>query len=84
MAGLLDPADAGEEEGTLRLDGQPARTARARAGLALQDPEAASVMARAGDDVAIGLENPGAETAEIWRRVVLLQRYRQRRERWSR
>jgi energy-coupling factor transport system ATP-binding protein len=69
MAGLLDPADAGEEEGTLRLDGQPARTARARAGLALQDPEAAIVMARAGDDVAFGLENHGAETAEIWRRV---------------
>ena len=41
------------------LDGRPAREARARAGLVLQDPESALVMARAGDDVAFGLENRG-------------------------
>ena len=43
--------------------------ARARAGLVLQDPEAALVMARAGDDVAFGLENRGVATDEIWVRV---------------
>jgi energy-coupling factor transport system ATP-binding protein len=69
LAGLLDPADAGEEEGSVLLDGRPARDARARAGLVLQDPEAALVMARAGDDVAFGLENRGVPTDEIWRRV---------------
>ena len=69
LAGLLDPADAGEHEGAVLLDGRPAREARARAGLVLQDPEAALVMARAGDDVAFGLENRGVPTDEIWPRV---------------
>ena len=69
LAGLLDPAEAGEQEGTVRLDGRPARQARARAGLVLQDPESALVMGRAGDDVAFGLENRGVPTAEIWPRV---------------
>ncbi len=69
LAGLLDPADAGEQEGEVRLDGRTARQARARAGLVLQDPESALVMGRAGDDVAFGLENRGVATAEIWRRV---------------
>ncbi|MGH8894501.1 MAG: ABC transporter ATP-binding protein [Actinomycetes bacterium] len=69
LAGLLDPADAGDVEGEILLDGRPARSARARAGLVLQDPEAALVMARAGDDVAFGLENRGVPTDEIWRRV---------------
>ena len=69
LAGLLDPADAGEQEGTVLLDGRPARTARARAGLVMQDAEAALVMARAGDDVAFGLENHGVPPEEIWRRV---------------
>jgi energy-coupling factor transport system ATP-binding protein len=66
LAGLLDPSDAGEQEGAVTLDGRPAREARARAGLVLQDPEAALVMGRAGDDVAFGLENRGVPTAEIW------------------
>ncbi len=69
LAGLLDPGDAGEVEGAVRLDGVTAARARARAGLVLQDPEAALVMARAGDDVAFGLENRGVPTDEIWRRV---------------
>ena len=69
LAGLLDPSDAGEPEGEVLLDGLPARQARARAGLVLQDPEAALVMGRAGDDVAFGLENRGVPTAEIWARV---------------
>ena len=35
----------------------------------MQDTEAALVMARAGDDVAFGLENRGVASDEIWRRV---------------
>jgi energy-coupling factor transporter ATP-binding protein EcfA2 len=69
LAGLLDPGDAGEQEGAVLLDGRPARQARARAGLVLQDPQAALVMGRAGDDVAFGLENRGVPAVEIWRRV---------------
>ncbi|HEX6920301.1 MAG TPA: ATP-binding cassette domain-containing protein [Actinomycetes bacterium] len=69
LAGLLDPGDAGEQLGELLLDGAPARSSRARAGLVMQDPEAALVMARAGDDVAFGLENRGVDPALIWPRV---------------
>ena len=47
----------------------PPGDARARAGLVLQDPESALVMARAGDDVAFGLENRGVAADEIWPRV---------------
>lgn len=71
LAGLLDP-DAGEVEGAIRLDGQDirsTRTTRARAGLVLQDTEAAIVMNRAGDDVAFGLENRGVPAETIWARV---------------
>jgi len=42
---------------------------RGDAGLVLQDPETQLVMARAGDDVAFGLENHCVPTAEIWPRV---------------
>ena len=56
-------------EGAIRLDGRDARTARARAGLVMQDTEAAIVMNRAGDDVAFGLENRGVPADEIWARV---------------
>jgi energy-coupling factor transport system ATP-binding protein len=38
-------------------------------GLVLQDPETQLVMARAGDDVAFGLENHCVPIAEIWPRV---------------
>jgi energy-coupling factor transporter ATP-binding protein EcfA2 len=60
LAGLLD-ASGGDEEGELHVQGQ--------AGLVLQDPETQLVMARAGDDVAFGLENHCVPTAEIWPRV---------------
>lgn len=69
LAGLSDPADAAETEGTIELDGKPVRQQRARAGLVLQDPESGLVMARAGDDVAFGLENHSVATADIWARV---------------
>jgi energy-coupling factor transport system ATP-binding protein len=61
LAGLLDRTGGGDEEGELRVRGD--------AGLVLQDPETQLVMARAGDDVAFGLENRCVPTAEIWPRV---------------
>src|SRR2546430_893169 len=60
LAGLLD-STGGDREGELRVRGD--------AGLVLQDPETQLVMARAGDDVAFGLENHCVPTAEIWPRV---------------
>jgi energy-coupling factor transport system ATP-binding protein len=60
LAGLLD-SSGGDQEGELRVEG--------RAGLVFQDPETQLVMARAGDDVAFGLENLCVPTAEIWARV---------------
>jgi energy-coupling factor transport system ATP-binding protein len=60
LAGLLDPT-GGEEEGELHV--------RGGAGLVFQDPETQLVMARAGDDVAFGLENHCVPTAKIWPRV---------------
>ncbi|HCT77291.1 MAG TPA: ABC transporter ATP-binding protein [Micromonosporaceae bacterium] len=60
LAGLL-PADSGEAEGTLRVDG--------RAGIVFQDPQSQLVMSRAGDEVAFGLENLGVPAPEIWARV---------------
>ena len=69
LAGLLDAGSGGEAEGSITLAGRPAPQARERAGLVMQDPEAALVMARSGDDVAFGLENRGVPTEEIWRRV---------------
>ena len=60
LAGLLDQT-SGDQEGELHVEG--------RAGLVLQDPETQLVMARAGDDVAFGLENHCVPTAEIWPRV---------------
>jgi energy-coupling factor transport system ATP-binding protein len=74
LAGLLDadvaagddPAEA--EVGSLLVGGRPPRRARAdgvRVGLLLQDPDAQTVLARVGDDVAFGLENAGATAARI-------------------
>ena len=60
LAGLL-AADSGESEGTVEVDG--------RVGIVFQDPETQIVMARAGDDVAFGLENHAVPAAEIWPRV---------------
>jgi energy-coupling factor transport system ATP-binding protein len=61
IAGLLDRSGGAESEGELRVHGDT--------GLVLQDPETQLVMARAGDDVAFGLENRCVPTAEIWPRV---------------
>ena len=71
IAGLTgeDASLTGDEEGTLTVGGRPARAARDHTGLVGQDPETQLVMARAGDDVAFGLENRGLTAAEIWPRV---------------
>ncbi|SDS43144.1 energy-coupling factor transport system ATP-binding protein [Friedmanniella luteola] len=69
LAGVLGDAEAGEEEGRLRLDGRAPRDARGRAGLVLQDPETQVILARVGDDVAFGCENLGVPRDAIWPRV---------------
>jgi energy-coupling factor transport system ATP-binding protein len=53
----------------LLLDEAPARRARDRVGIVFQDPETQLVMGRAGDDVAMGLENRAVPTEAIWPRV---------------
>jgi energy-coupling factor transport system ATP-binding protein len=68
LAGLL-PADSGEQEGVVEIYGLEPRKARERVGIVFQDPESQLVMARAGDDVAFGLENRGVPAEEIWPRV---------------
>jgi energy-coupling factor transport system ATP-binding protein len=67
-AGLLAD-DSGEQEGSVLVDGRDARQARDRVGIVFQDPQSQLVMARAGDDVAFGLENRGVPADEIWPRV---------------
>ncbi|MEO8510770.1 MAG: ATP-binding cassette domain-containing protein [Chloroflexota bacterium] len=69
LAGLLDATGGGEATGSLTVDGRDPREARDRSGLVLQDPGAQIIMARAGDDVAFGLENRCVPRAEIWPRV---------------
>ncbi|HUG06401.1 MAG TPA: ABC transporter ATP-binding protein [Candidatus Limnocylindria bacterium] len=69
LAGLLDPSGGGESEGELRVDGRPPHDARDATGIVFQDPETQLVMARAGDDVAFGLENHCVPTEAIWPRV---------------
>ncbi|HSI92452.1 MAG TPA: ABC transporter ATP-binding protein [Jiangellaceae bacterium] len=69
LAGLLDPVHAGDAAGALTVDGLDPRAARDRVGLVLQDPETQLVMARAGDDVAFGLENQAVPADQIWGRV---------------
>ena len=69
MAGLLDETGGAAEEGRLLLDDGPARRARDRVGIVFQDPETQLVMGRAGDDVALGLENRAVPTDAIWPRV---------------
>jgi energy-coupling factor transporter ATP-binding protein EcfA2 len=66
LAGLL-AEDSGEQAGTVLVGGEPPQAPRA--GLLFQDPQTALVMARAGDDVAFGLENLGVPPGEIWPRV---------------
>ncbi|MGH3490990.1 MAG: ABC transporter ATP-binding protein [Actinopolymorphaceae bacterium] len=69
LAGLLDPEQAGEVDGSLTVGGSAPAEVRDRVGIAFQDPESQLVMARAGDDVAFGLENLGVPTAAIWPQV---------------
>ena len=66
LAGLLE---GGEAEGQLRVDGLDPRAAREGTGIVFQDPESSIVMARAGDEIAFGLENRCVPPAEIWPRV---------------
>jgi energy-coupling factor transport system ATP-binding protein len=78
--GVAEHENGGQSVGTLLLDGVPAALARVRdrqvhgrsvatTGLLLQDPDAQTVLARCGDDVAFGLENHGVPREEIWSRV---------------
>ena len=69
LAGLIDPSSGVETEGSLTVDGRDPLASRDRTGLMLQDPESQLVMARAGDDVAFGLENRCVPADGIWRRV---------------
>jgi energy-coupling factor transporter ATP-binding protein EcfA2 len=69
LAGVLDASGGGESEGELLVDGRPPHEARDATGMVFQDPETQLVMARAGDDVAFGLENHCVPTAAIWPRV---------------
>jgi energy-coupling factor transport system ATP-binding protein len=69
LAGLLDPTGGGESAGELHVDGRLPQDARDATGIVFQDPETQLVMARAGDDVAFGLENHCVPTAAIWPRV---------------
>ena len=71
LAGLTgdDAAISGDQEGTLLVDGGPADRSRGAVGLVGQDPETQLVMARAGDDVAFGLENLGVDPGSIRPRV---------------
>lgn len=68
LAGLLG-GDEGAQEGTLHVGDAPAGSVRGRAGLVLQDPQAQTVLARCGDDVAFGCENLGVPREQIWPRV---------------
>lgn len=69
IAGLLDREAAAEIEGEILVGGRPAGADRGLIGMLFQDPESALMMARAGDDVAFGLENAGVLTSDIWPRV---------------
>ena len=66
LAGLLDPSGGGDTEGELLVRGLSPHAARDETGIVFQDPETQLVMARAGDDVAFGLENRCVPTERIW------------------
>lgn len=64
LAGLVPHVLGGTWRGSLRVGdaeiaSTPARVLGERVGLVFQDPESQLVMARAGDEVAFGLENRG-------------------------
>lgn len=69
LAGLAGLLEGGVSEGELRVDGVEPRLARDRIGIVFQDPESQLVMARAGDEVAFGLENRCVPADQIWPRV---------------
>ena len=69
LAGLLDPSGGGESEGELLVRGADPTIARDETAIVFQDPETQLVAARAGDDVAFGLENRCVPTERIWPRV---------------
>ena len=69
LAGVVGADEEGEQRGMLAVDGRHPASARGRAGLVLQDPDAQAVLARVGDDVAFGCENLGLPREEIWPRV---------------
>jgi energy-coupling factor transport system ATP-binding protein len=69
IAGLHERSTGAVEEGTLLVDGRPARGAADGIGMLFQDPETQIVMGRAGDDVAFGLEEHCVPTQEIGPRV---------------
>lgn len=66
LAGLLDGSGGGETEGELLVRGRSPRESRYGTGIVFQDPETQLVMARAGDDVAFGLEERCVPTERIW------------------
>ncbi|MGV8849536.1 MAG: ABC transporter ATP-binding protein [Propionibacteriaceae bacterium] len=67
LAGVLGSADEGESAGSLTVDGT--RPQPGSAGLVMQDPDAQTILARVGDDVAFGLENLAVPRDQIWPRV---------------
>ncbi|MBP3042488.1 energy-coupling factor ABC transporter ATP-binding protein [Arthrobacter jiangjiafuii] len=73
LAGVLGegsgPDAAGEQHGSLTLDGVDPLQAHGRAGLVLQDPDSQLVLSRVGDEVAFGAENLRVPPQEIWERV---------------
>jgi len=69
LSGLAGLLEGGESEGELQVDGLAPRAARVSTGVVFQDPESSLVMARAGDEVAFGLENRCVPADEIWPRV---------------
>ncbi|HEV8252279.1 MAG TPA: ATP-binding cassette domain-containing protein [Candidatus Limnocylindria bacterium] len=69
LSGLAGLLEGGDLEGELLVDGLDPRTARDRMGIVFQDPESSLVMARAGDEIAFGLENRCVPPSEIWPRV---------------
>ncbi len=66
LAGLLDRSGGGEGEGELLVRGTAPAMARDETAIVFQDPETQLVAARAGDDVAFGLENRCVPTERIW------------------
>ena len=67
IAGLVD--DSARVTGRLNVLGRAPHAGDGVSALVSQDPASQLVMARAGDDVAFGLENLLVPSAEIWPRV---------------